>query len=398
MKYDATIVGGGLVGLTIGLLLSRIGMRVAIIEQEAPCLQWEPNSVDLRCLAINRFSSEILKKINIWDTLSPLQLSPYTVMEVWEEATQAKITFNALDIYESELGHIIENRMLIKALWEAVSQDSGITLYVPAIIDTIRTSPQNTLLTLESGQSIEAPLLIGADGARSIVRTYCNIAVNEQDYEQMALVTTAQVELPHAKTARQRFLNDGILAFLPLVRPHLCSIVWSTSIENAEHLLQMEGDEFCQTLGQRFEFCLGRIEKISQRMCFHLKSLQATTYIGERIALMGDSAHVVHPFAGQGANLGFYDVGILADCIQKFYNQGSDIGSHLLLREYERKCKSHNTTVMRTLQLFKEIFAAKNPLLVQLRSLGILGIDKSLFLKKQIMLKAMGLSEHANFF
>ena len=257
--YDVIIVGGGMVGTTLAVALSKqSSLKIAVIEAFEPKPITEQDIPDLRVSALTLASETLLKNLNIWQHLIPSRISQFSDMKVWETSSSA-LHFDCAEIGKSHLGHIVENRHIQQACIARCQQISNIDLLCPA---TPVSRTDNTL-QLEDGRTLTADLIVGADGAHSSLREWANIKVHGWDYQQTAIVCTVTTEKPHQQTAWQRFLLEGPLAFLPLAYPNQCSIVWSNSTEEAELLSQLDDNAFKNTLAKAFQHKLGKITHIS---------------------------------------------------------------------------------------------------------------------------------------
>ena len=239
-----------------------------------------------------------------------------------------------------------------------------------------------------------APLLVAADGANSAVRQQFDFPTREWDYGHSAIVTTVQTEQVNQQTAWQRFMPTGPLALLPLDKGgdrHYCSLVWSQESEEAERLMALDDAEFCRELSFASEHCLGQIKATDRRFSIPLRQRHATDYVVERVALLGDSAHTIHPLAGQGVNLGFGDVAALVETLTTAAERGNDLGSLLTLNKYQRQRKPENLAMMATMEGFKRLFAADNLAVRLLRNIGLILVDKFKPVKYEIIMQVMGL-------
>jgi len=236
-------------------------------------------------------------------------------------------------------------RVIVKALKQRVKAFSQVDLYCPAQIEQIVFQAETTNIILKDQSTLSAKLLVGADGARSLVRQKADIAVKGWDFDQAALVTTVKTEKYHQDTAWQRFLTTGPLAFLPLTEGY-SSIVWSTSPEEAKRLSQISTDEFAAEIEVAFESKLGKITSVADRAVFPLRLFETLRYVKPRLALVGDAAHTIHPLAGQGVNLGLSDVATLIDVITEALQEKKDIGALKVLRRYERWRREENRTMI----------------------------------------------------
>ncbi|MGB1109553.1 MAG: UbiH/UbiF/VisC/COQ6 family ubiquinone biosynthesis hydroxylase, partial [Gammaproteobacteria bacterium] len=334
-SVDVAIVGGGMVGASLALALGREGFSVAVLEAssfEEPAADSPPA---LRVSAINAASSRFFTRIGAWQGMVNRRVTPYRGMDVWDSGSSGQVRFDAAELHRDELGHIIENWVVHHALLGAVKQQPSVQWLAPVVLEGLERDEQQARLTLEDGRSIQCKLAVAADGARSRLRELAGIEVKRREYDQRAVVTVVETQQPHQSTAWQRFLPEGPLAFLPLWNGQ-SSIVWSTSPHRAEQLLACDEAEFRHHLGAALDHRLGEIVSCSERAAFPLARQDAEQYVAERVALVGDAAHVVHPLAGQGANLGFMDAASLFEVLADSRTRGRDIGREPVLRAYQR--------------------------------------------------------------
>lgn len=393
-EYDIVIIGAGLVGLTTALLAARQNFAVAILDKAVPPLTWPTSTIDIRCSAINAASQKIFQSLDVWDALDKLGVSPYQKMHVWDAFGFGEITFDAAELGKSELGHIIENRVMLKALWEKAQNMSNITFMLPAKPISYLLENNHIVLNLdmdtENNKNILAKVILGADGAHSWLREEAQIQTRGWSYEQSAIVAVLETEKPHQKTAWQRFLPEGPLAFLPLADPHLCSIVWTASPETNARRLSLNAQAFCEEVTQHFDYCLGKILSAGERRNFPLEMQHAKHYVKERIALLGDALHVIHPLAGLGVNLGLQDAFSLVEILSAAKKKEEDIGQYSVLRRYERARKGSVLSMIALMEGFKRMFADHSSVMIGLRSLGLNATNRFPYLKQRIMQVAMG--------
>lgn len=387
--YDLIIVGGGMVGATLACALRDSGLKIAMIETAVPSEVRPDDEVDLRVSAITRASQQIFTALDVWTAMDSRRVSPFREMHVWDAGGDGAIHFDAADLGEDCLGHIIENRVMQRALWERLQAHGGVELLAPAAVAELRRDGALQEVRLEDGRRACARLLIGADGAQSRVRQFAGIAVRGRSYEQRAVVATVATEFPHRETAWQRFLPTGPVAFLPLGDGR-SSIVWSTTPVQAGELLEADEAAFCQQLGQAFEHKLGLIERTGPRAGFPLRLQYAERYVRPGLALIGDAAHTVHPLAGQGVNLGLLDAACLAEVLADAAARDKDIAAEAVLRRYERWRKGHNLMMLTALDGFKRLFGSEWEPLRRVRSAGLSLTDRLTPVKTLIMRHAMG--------
>ena len=392
-SVDVAIVGGGMVGLAVACGLQGSGLRVAVLEQREP----QPLAMDadpaLRVSAINAASEKLLTRLGVWSDIVARRASCYHGMEVWDKDSFGRIEFDDQSMGYSHLGHIVEHAVIHYALLQKAQQSSDITLMAPAELQQVAWGENEAFLTLKDGAMLTARLVIGADGANSWLRNKADIPLTFWDYRHHALVATIRTEEAHGAVARQAFHGEGILAFLPLSDPHLCSIVWSLAPEAAERMQQLSDEQFNQALNIAFDNRLGLCQVESDRQVFPLTGRYARQFAAHRLALVGDAAHTIHPLAGQGVNLGFMDAAELVDELKRLHRQGKDIGQYLYLRRYERSRKHSAAMMLAGMQGFRELFAGTNPAKKLLRDIGLKLADTLPGVKPQLLRQAMGLND-----
>jgi 2-octaprenylphenol hydroxylase len=393
-EFDLIVLGGGLVGLTVANLCVQAGLEVVLVEAKTPVLEWPQDSIDSRCSTISRSSQKIFETLSIWDRLVEESASPYRKMVVWDKLGFGDIHFDAAEVGEPDLGHVIENRVILRALWhklkERAHQNNITTLFSSRPVN-LQVTPTEVMLELENKVFLKAKLIIGADGNRSWLRETAKFKTIQRDYHQQALVCTVKTEREHQETAWQRFLPEGPLAFLPLLDPHTSSIVWTSTPEKIQALIHLSEEQFCLTLAHAFDYRLGKILSIGERLSFPLNRLHTKQLVVERVALVGDAAHVIHPLAGQGVNMGLRDADCLAKILSKAKKEHNDIGHYLILRKYERARQGQVLMMIAAMEFFKQTFGAQFSLAVGLRSVGLTIVNKSQYLKKKIISQAMGI-------
>lgn len=389
--YDIIIVGAGMVGATLacGLAEEAEQLSIAVIDANEP-QGWDKDSYDMRVSAITRASQTLFKNIGVWEKIVEQRVSPYQDMFVWDEGGKGELHFDSADMGEADLGHIIENRVIVKALLERIGELPQIELLCPAKLEKIEFNKDKTNLTLDDKTELSASLIVAADGTRSWVRQQADIAVKGWDFDQAALVTTVKTEKYHQDTAWQRFLKTGPLAFLPLTEGY-SSIVWSTSPDEAKRLTEISEEEFAIELEQAFESKLGKIESVAARAVFPLRLFETLHYVKPRLALVGDAAHTIHPLAGQGVNLGLADVASLINVVVEALNDKKDIGDFKILRRYERWRRADNRSMLVAMDGLKRLFGSELSAVKDLRGAGLNIINNITPLKNLIMRQAMGL-------
>jgi len=384
--YDVIIAGAGMVGACAALALARKGMRIALIEATRPVVGKgrKNKSYDLRVSAISPRSRRILQQLGVWQALEAKRVCYYEQMLIWHQHGNASVAFDAVDLARNNLGAIVENSQIQAALYHACQQQAEIKWFMPDHIDALlHNSPQAVAVQLGSGVRIDAGLLIAADGRNSPTRLLAGIDVQYGDYRQTAFVANVTTEAEHQHTAWQRFLTTGPLAFLPLANGQ-SSIVWSCDTELAQRLEKFSDSDFCEALGEAFEFKLGQVISTSKRMSFVLGWHSCERWLDHSVVLIGDAAHGVHPLAGQGVNLGFSDVELLASLITK----DSNSSRHKQLRRYERQRKSETWMATKSFSGLKWLYGMDNRALVGIRDLGMRLVESNPIIKRELMQRA----------
>ncbi|OCH25088.1 FAD-dependent 2-octaprenylphenol hydroxylase [Aliivibrio sp. 1S128] len=390
-SVDVAIIGGGMVGLTVAAALEKSGLRVAVIESKLPSTELD-DLPDIRVSAISRASENILEYVGAWQGIASRRSASYTSMKVWEQDSFAHIDFEAEQIAQSNLGHIVENRVIQLSLLEKIEKQDNVTLFAPERCSKILFGESEAWINLESGKAITAKLVVGADGANSWLRQQLDIPLTHWDYGHSALVANIRTVEPHNKTARQIFRPEGPLAFLPLGESNLSSIVWSLDPLHAENLVSMPEEEFNKQLTAAFDNQLGLCQVEGERQAFPLKMRYAKDFVKDRVVLVGDAAHTIHPLAGQGVNLGLADAAALAETIMELHLEGKDIGLKANLRPFERWRKSEAAQMIASMQGFKELFSGDNPIKKMVRGLGMSLANELTPVKDECLKRALGLS------
>jgi 2-polyprenylphenol 6-hydroxylase len=401
LDVDVLVVGGGVVGAAMALALAcrpapaavdpsgLPGLRVALLERTPPAPFDPLGEADLRVFAVNRASQRLFESLGVWPAMISRGVNPYQAMEVWDARSPGRIRFEAAEVGEPDLGHIVENRVIQWTLWEAL-EAAGVQRICPAGLSWLQVMQDGVDANLDDGRTVHAALVVGADGARSRVRSLAGIGLDSTRYGQHAVVANVSTGEHNQSTAWQRFLPSGPLAFLPLADGR-SSIVWSTDPETAERLLSLDDATFCAELGAAFEWRLGPVNATGPRASFVLTGSQARHYVRPRIALVGDAAHTIHPLAGQGANLGLADVAALAQVLLS--RPGRDPGDLRGLRAYERMRRGENWLMMRAMEGFSTLFGSGLPPVEVARGLGLILADRLPAIKNGFLRRALGGSE-----
>ncbi|BCG65962.1 MAG: 2-octaprenylphenol hydroxylase [Methyloprofundus sp.] len=390
--YPIIIVGGGIVGATAACAIAQAGVKVALVDARNPEREWPTEPIDIRVSALTRASQNILQAVGAWPAMQQRGIGGYEHMHVWDAHSAGLLHFDAADTEFSVLGHIVENRVTVAALWDKLETLPSATIICPSKVADLQTSSDNAVVVLDDGQTLTAEVVIAADGRDSALRTMAGIQTTGWEYKQSGLVATVSTEKSHQYTAWQRFLPEGPLAFLPLANGQ-CSIVWTLSEQTAQEYVNLPEAEFLQKLEQALEGTLGKVLDVGPRGAFPLRFQYAKQYISEHFVLIGDAAHAMHPLAGQGANAGLLDAAAIAELIIKADQAGRSMGSHKLLRRYERWRKGDNLAMMSSMDVINKMYAQQNEGFRQLRGTGMSWINHSGWLKNYFNHYAMGLRD-----
>ena len=397
-QFDILVVGGGMIGSALALGLSRQGWQVGLIEGAPAASLMAPaepaNSVDdfePRVSAISLASQRLLEELGAWPKVQGSRHCGYREMTVWDGDGTGRIHFDAAELHARSLGTIVENRNIVRALFESLS-DSSVQL-----LDGVRVRAwsRGQGVELEDGRCLAARLVVGADGALSRLRQWSGLATREWDYDQQAIVCTVRTSQNHRYTAWQRFSPTGPLAFLPLLNEagdeHFCSIVWSQDTLEARRLMALEAESFRKELEAAIERELGEVLAVSPRFAFPLRQRHAKDYIADGLALVGDAAHTIHPLAGQGANLGYGDVRALLEELERARELGLAPDDASVLARYQRRRKGENLAMMAAMEGFKQLFARDELPVRWLRNTGMRWLNQLAPLKNRIAAEAMGI-------
>ncbi len=395
LDFDVIIVGAGAVGAAMAALLvvrklSAPG-RVALIADRFMGPPPADADWDLRVFALSRASERLLKTCAVWASLPPQRVNAYERMCVWDASGEPQgrgsLRFDCAEIGEPNLGYIVDGRAL---QWQCLQAARGAgAVAFEAEVAHIEIDTQ-VAMALSDGRELRGQLLIAADGPKSRTRALLGIETAGHAYHQDALVAHVRTAKFHGNTAWQRFLATGPLAFLPLPDGR-SSIVWSVTLPEAARLRGLEPAAFNAALTAASGAVLGDCELTTEIASFPLQLQYALDYVRPRAVLLGDAAHVVHPLAGQGLNLGFLDCAALAEVLGQA-RAGGYFGEHMLLRRYERWRRSENLLAAAALDALERLFSNADPFTRGLRATGLSAVGKAPFLKHRLAQRALGVS------
>lgn len=385
---DVIVVGGGVVGACGALALARAGFDVHLVEAREPPAWQAADELDLRVFALAPSSARLLDSLGVWDAVAEARACAYQGMQVHDERSGAQLDFEAASSGRDCLGWIVENRLLLDRLWQAM-RAIGVRCHCPARVDSAAPKEDRMHVALASGEVLKPSLLVAADGAASPLRKAAGIACRQRDYRQRGVVAHVRGQRTHDGIAWQRFLPGGPLALLPLADGR-CSIVWTLPEDEAHRVLHLGDAAFCKELGVASDFHLGPIIDTTPRAAFPLQLQLAHRYHAPRMVLIGDAAHVVHPLAGQGVNMGLRDVIELRNVLQAAREAGHDIAAEHILARYARRRRSADTLDALGFDALERSFAWQFPPAVAARGLGMRLVNRLAPLKQALAAHAAG--------
>ncbi len=386
MRYDVLIVGGGIVGAAFALALRGSGLTIGLIEPRRPGAPAD-EAFDHRVYALNAASLALLSRLRAWARVPAERVARIEAMQVWGD-DDARLDFSAQDAHLDDLAVVVENKRLTYALWQELSASSEITCIVGKTAEVALPPAGGACVTLEDGRFVDSTLLVAADGADSRVRKALEFAVEEKDYRQTALVANFACARSHGGIARQWFRRDGVLAFLPLPGERM-SIVWSVESTEAQRLAGLSAEAFAREVAEAGQEELGELQPISAVGAFPLRLLRVRQTVRPHVALIGDAAHVVHPLAGQGVNLGLQDAAELAHTVAaRAVPEGC--GDYAVLRRYERSRKEAVATMRWTVDGLQRLFGARGAAARTLRNAGLDLVNRQKWLKRLLVGRAVG--------
>lgn len=397
-SYDVILSGGGLVGLSLAIALADAGLEVAVVDRLDPATVVD-EPFDGRASAIARGSQHVLAATGVWQHVgseaAPILDIRVSDGKVGRPPSRLFVHFDADEFGEGPMGWIVENRIMRRALHARARELPNLTLFAPASLERAERREEAAFALLSNGQSLKAPLLIAAEGRNSPLRQSAGIAVTRWDYPQSGIVCTLYHEYDHAGTAHEHFLPAGPFAVLPLTDDergrHRSSIVWTEKREMVETFMALDDVAFAAEVQRRFGDGLGKITVEGYRWSYPLSLMHAERYYARRLALVGDTAHGVHPIAGQGFNLGLRDVAALAECIVEARRLGLDIGSEPVLARYQRWRRFDNVLMLTATDSFNRLFSNDLPPIRLARNLGMEAVNRIGPARRFFMRHAMGL-------
>lgn len=383
-RCEIAVVGGGLVGAAVTLGLQQAGFDVCLVERAAPPPA-PADDYDPRVYAISPASARWLDALGAWTSIPAGRRGAYEAMRIWESRPERALGLSAADVGRAELGWIVEQAQMLAALWAAIDPRR---ILGGVRVDAMEIGADAARLDLGAAGRLQATLVIAAEGGFSALRERAAIATVERDYEQSGLVCHLRGDRPHAGVALQRFLPGGPLALLPLADGRR-SLVWSLPTAEAERLRALPAAAFHEQLAAAVQFECGAILDSTPRLAFPLRLLHAEDYVQDRLVLIGDSAHVVHPLAGQGVNLGLGDAEALVAVLAAARAAGEDWAAPRRLRRYERARKADNLEMLALTDALDRAFRTPLPGLPRLLDAGFALLDRVDPLKRLLIRRAI---------
>jgi len=371
-RLDVVVAGAGVVGAACALALSRAGLDVALVEMR-PAPRWSAQRPDLRVFALAPDNAALLDALGVWPQVLGARAQPYRRMRVWDAGGGDELCFDAAALARGELGWIVENGLLVDRLWSALAA-AGVQVHCPAKIEAMEQDATGVRLRLDDGTRLDARLAVAADGAASELRRLAGLEVAAHDYGQRGVVAFIGTERAHEDTAWQRFLPTGPLALLPFAEGR-SSIVWTLPDAEAARVLALDDAAFAVELTDASAARLGRAVPVSERAAFPLRRQLVRQQVAGRVLVLGDAAHVVHPLAGQGVNLGLRDVAALRSEVEAALARRTDWAAAHRLQRWARRRRSDNTVSAYAFEGINRLFSNADPLAVLARGplLGLTG-------------------------
>lgn len=390
-RYDLIIIGAGLVGLTAAIGAARAGLSVAVIDRTDPQGTTDP-AFDGRASALAFATVRMLDTLGIWAHLDP-HAQPIQEIRVSDgpigNPSPLFLHFDHAELGDGPLGQMVENRHTRIGLLETLKEVEGLTVFAPdTVVDIDRSGPQATV-TLESGAVLGGKLVVAADGRMSSTRSRAGIDVTTWAYEQHGIVCAIAFEESHCAIAHERFLPSGPFAILPLTG-NRASLVWTEKSHLTETIMGLSDAAFRSEVQRRVGDFLGHVDVIGGRWSYPLTLSFADRYTADRLALIGDAAHAIHPIAGQGLNMGLRDVAALLDVVVEHHRLGLDIGSQAVLERYARWRRFDNMTLIAVTDSLNRLFANDVAPIAFARDVGLAVVNKIPPLRQFFMSHARG--------
>ncbi|GIU47225.1 FAD-dependent oxidoreductase [Shewanella algidipiscicola] len=389
LEQDVVILGGGMVGAATAIGLAQLGLKVAVVEAFAPQAYSPEQPLDLRVSAISVASEQLLQQLGALDAIAAMRQVAYKGLETWE-LDGCQTQFHSDQVGATHLGHIVENRVVQLALWQAFDKYDNLQLICPVNVDQFSRSEHGVRLRLSNNTSIDTRLLVGADGANSQVRQWAGIGLTGWDYAQSAMLINIETQQEEQDVTWQQFTPQGPRSLLPLPGRN-ASLVWYDDANRIAQLSGLSAEALYEQINAHFPARLDRAFKVVSHGSFKLTRRHAQRYYQDNVVILGDAAHTINPLAGQGVNIGFKDVAALIASVKGAIDEQRSWWTQDVLAQYQRRRYGDNLLMMSTMDLFYAGFSNKNLPLKLLRNsaLKIANIDSPI--KHKVLKYAMGL-------
>ena len=390
MDFEVVVIGAGVVGSSLALSLAKEGVDVCLIDKGTPEIKEDISKG--RTAALNLASQNILEKLGVKRGIQNY-LTSFKNIYVWDSEGTSSLEFSSDEIGQPKLGDVVTNNAILSSIFLLLPNHKNLRFLSGDRLKTLDPQEESIKVCTEGGENISCKLVVGADGGLSSVRELSSINIRTWSYDQKALIANLKAEKSHSNTAYQVFTKNGPIALLPMQKDdkESLSLVWSADIDYAERLLDLDIPSFLNELERKTESVLGKLSLDGEMSSYPLHQLHAKDYYAQRVVLIGDAAHSMHPLAGQGLNLGLGDVEELASRILRSRRHGEDVGNDKMLSDYSKARKSINLRMMGFMEVFKKGFGSTNPWVRLGRNMAFGATQKAPELRKRFIKEAAGI-------
>ena len=390
MDFEVVVIGAGVVGSSLALSLAKEGVGVCLIDKGTPEIKEDISRG--RTAALNLASQNILEKLGVKRGIQNY-LTPFKNIYVWDSEGTSSLEFSSDEIGQPKLGDVVTNNAILSSIFLLLPNHKNLRFLSGDRLKTLDPQEESIKVCTDGGENISCKLVVGADGGLSSVRELSSINIRTWSYDQKALIANLKAEKSHSNTAYQVFTKNGPIALLPMQKDdeESLSLVWSADIDYAERLLDLDIPSFLNELERKTESVLGKLSLDGEMSSYPLHQLHAKDYYAQRVVLIGDAAHSMHPLAGQGLNLGLGDVEELANRILSSRRHGEDVGNEKMLNDYSKARKSINLRMMGFMEVFKKGFGSTNPWVRLGRNMAFGATQKAPELRKRFIKEAAGI-------
>lgn len=390
MDFEVVVIGAGVAGSSLALSLAKEGVAVCLIDKGTPEIKEDISGG--RTAALNLASQNILEKLGVKRGIQNY-LTPFKNIYVWDSEGTSSLEFSSDEIGQPKLGDVVTNNAILSSIFLLLPNHKNLRFLSGDRLKTLDPQEESIRVCTEGGENISCKLVVGADGGLSSVRELSSINIRTWSYDQKALIANLKAEKSHSNTAYQVFTKNGPIALLPMQKDdeESLSLVWSADIDYAERLLDLDIPSFLNELERKTESVLGKLSLDGEMSSYPLHQLHAKDYYAQRVVLIGDAAHSMHPLAGQGLNLGLGDVEELASRILSSRRHAEDVGNDKMLSDYSKARKSINLRMMGFMEVFKKGFGSTNPWVRLGRNMAFGATQKAPELRKRFIKEAAGI-------